>query len=72
MEASSEFHAPASLTPGRDHGTHLTRGWVDFLAGLKFLEKRQVFCTNRELNLPNCAAHSLVATPTALFTFASQ
>ena len=35
MEASSEFHAPASLTPGRVHGTNLIGGWVDFLACLK-------------------------------------
>jgi len=43
MEASSEFHAPASLTPERYHGTHLIGGWVDFLTCLTVLEKRKCF-----------------------------
>ena len=61
MEASSEFHAPASLTPERDHGTRQFSGRSNGLG------EEKISLVSTGIWAPNRAAHSLVAIPTALF-----
>jgi hypothetical protein len=41
---SGQLHVPADLAPGKNSGTHWTRGWVSTRAGLNALEKRKITC----------------------------
>jgi hypothetical protein len=40
MEANSELHAPANLTPGPACGSHRTEEYVDSRADVEVLDKK--------------------------------
>ena len=60
MEVSGHHHAPATLIPEDNLGTLLIRGWVDPRDG------REKFLALPGFELPDIAACSLLAIPTAL------
>jgi hypothetical protein len=41
MEMSGQFHALATLTQGKDPGTHWKEGWVGSRASLNMVAKRK-------------------------------
>jgi hypothetical protein len=43
MEISSKSHVPAKLTPGSNHGTHLSGGWVGPREGLVMFGDEKIF-----------------------------
>lgn len=43
MQARSQLHAPVTLHPGKNRGTHCMGGWVGTRAGLGVLGGGEVF-----------------------------
>ena len=64
MTISSHLHAPASLPPGKNPGTHRVGGWVGPTAGLDVLEEKSF--ASDGIRTPDRPARSLVTIPTLL------
>jgi hypothetical protein len=45
-----KLHAPATLPPGKEHGTHQIGGWIDSRTSLDLFEEEKISCPFQESN----------------------